>query len=288
MAIQPSKSIPRVKASDGAQNIFNTMMEAGGVIIENFLTDKQINRLNQDLDKPFHEFRAGSSNEGELYKIFHGEQTKRLTNLVTHSEVFRYEILDYELLYEILDLVYSESCNGSYWMGSAQAIEIGPGNTAQPLHRDQGQYRVFDLLGPSAPEAMVNFLIAVTEFTEENGATRVIPGSHKWQDFGVEGDPDKTIPAIMKPGDALFITGKTIHGGGANTTEDERRRGIAFSFVASYLTPEEAYPFQIDLDVAKKMSVRAQRSVGFRSLYPARTSGLWQHDFAELANYLHL
>ena len=83
---------------------------------------------------------------------------------------------------------------------------------AQVLHRDQGQYPIFDLLGHKAPEATVNFLIALTDFTEENGATRVIPGSHFWEDYSDLGSPEQTVPAIMKAGDAVIMSGKTVHG----------------------------------------------------------------------------
>lgn len=218
---------------------------------------------------------------------FHGEQTKRLTNLVTYSKVFRDDILNNDLLHEILKIVFAQD-NESYWMSAAQAIEIHPGNKAQRLHRDQNQFPVFNLLGPKAPEAVVNFLTALTPFTEINGATRVIPMSNKWENFTDMGSHEDTIPALLNPGDALLITGKTIHGGGANRTQGEKRRGIGFTWSVSYLTPEEAYPFQISREVAKTMTKRAQRAIGFRSQYPANSGGLWQCDYAELADFLKL
>ncbi|KAE8336598.1 hypothetical protein BDV24DRAFT_178484 [Aspergillus arachidicola] len=280
-------NVPRVKASDGAQKIYAAMREAGGVVVEGFLSPEQVQNLNQDLEEPFANLQMGSKSGNAATQTIHGPRTKRLTNLVTHSKVFRQEILDYDLLYDILDLSFAED-DKSYWMSGAQAIEINPGNEAQILHRDQGQFRVFNLIGPSAPEAAVNFLIAVTEFTDENGATRVIPGSHKWPDFTVKGDPNDTVPAEMKPGDALFLSGKTIHGGGANRTASEKRRGVAFFFTCSYLTPEEAFAFQVDKETARGMSKRAQRSIGFRSQFPKNSGGLWQWDFSELADYIGL
>ena len=81
-------------------------------------------------------------------------------------------------------------------------------------------------MGKSGPMVMVNFLIALTDFTEENGATRVIPGSNDWDDYEDRGTPEMTIPAEMKAGDVIFFNGKVSHGGGANVTENERRRGL--------------------------------------------------------------
>lgn len=283
----PTPSIPRLHASEGAKKIHKAMLEAGGVIIEGFLTPEQARQLERDIDEPFAALQMGSKNADPELQDFHGFQTKRLTNLVTHSRIFREEILDMNLVYEILDLGFAKS-KSQYWMNAAQAIEINPGNKAQVLHRDQVMYPVFDLLGPTGPECTMNFLIALTDFTEENGATRVIPGSHKWPDYTQVGHSDMTIPALPKAGDAILLSGKTVHGGGANKTADVKRRAVGFSFGLGYLTPEEAYPFQISMDIVKKMSTRAQRMIGFRSVYPDGGGGLWQVDYTELAEYIGL
>lgn len=86
-----------------------------------------------------------------------------------------------------------------------------------------------------------------------------------WDDYSDLGSPDQTILAIMKAGDAVLMSGKTVHGGGANKTKDEHRRGLAFTLQCSYLTPEEANPFIIGMDIIKQLSPRAQRMLGFRS-----------------------
>ena len=286
IAPSPSARVPCIHVSAGADKILEVVKNHGGVIIKEFLSESEVSSLDKDLTKGFTLVRPGSKFQSESFMDFHGQQTKRLTNVVTHSEVFRYNLLDKDLIYEILDRVF-EYDNKAYWMTAAQAIEIGPGNKAQPLHRDQGQYRVFNMWGQKAPEATVNFLIATTRFTDENGATRVLPGSHIWDDFNVAGNPADTVAAEMEAGDCLFISGKTIHGGGSNRTRDEHRRALAFTFTAAYLTPEEAFPFQISKDIAKTMSKRAQRSIGFRSVFPSPSAGgLWMHDYSELGDYL--
>lgn len=106
--------------------------------------------------------------------------------------------------------------SGAYWLNTAQVIDIGPGNKAQPLHRDLENNYPFVTMGPSGPEAANNFLIALTDFTEENGATRVIPGSHLWPDFTNKGTPEMTIPAEIKlempssSAESLFMEGASI------------------------------------------------------------------------------
>ena len=82
-------------------------------------------------------------------------------------------------------------------------IEIHPGEKAQVLHRDMGNYPVFFRYGPQAPEVMVNMILALRDVSEEAGATRVIPGSHKW-DFDREYTPEMTIPATLKAAQRSF------------------------------------------------------------------------------------
>ena len=221
-------TLPRVKPSEGAAKIHDLTIEYGGVVIEGFPSPSEVKQLNSDIDGPFEALQQGSLSKAEAMKDFHGEQTKRLTNLVTYSKMVREDILNKDLLHGILDIVFAED-NGSYWMSAVQAIEIHPGNKAQRLHRDQSQFRVFNLLGPDGPAAVVNFVTALTPFTEISGATRVIPTSNRWADFDDLGCPEDTIPALMNPGDALLTTGQTVHGGGANRTQGERRRGVGFT-----------------------------------------------------------
>lgn len=91
----------------------------------------------------------------------------------------------------------------------------------------------------------------------------------------------------MKKGDMVVISGKTVHGGGANQTKIPRT-GLAFGFQANYLVPEEAYPFIVDMDLVKQMSPRCQRMIGFRSQYPKNSPGLWQLDYKEIGDHLGL
>ncbi|MFF9094733.1 phytanoyl-CoA dioxygenase family protein [Streptomyces sp. NPDC014802] len=187
-----------------------------------------MNRFNAEIEPPLQALRPGSTHSNEMVAAFHGSNTKRLTNLVTHSATFRNEILEHPLVHEVCDQVFLPE-SGTYWMTTAQVIEIGPHSQAQMLHRDLENWFPFIGMGPDGPEVTLNFLIALTDFTEENGATRVIPGSNHWSDFEDRGTPEQTIPAIMNAGDALLFTGKTAHGGGANRTSDEYRRAVAFA-----------------------------------------------------------
>ncbi|WP_218952166.1 phytanoyl-CoA dioxygenase family protein [Amycolatopsis anabasis] len=269
------------------EEILSVFREDGGVIIKGLLNPEQVDRFNGEIESDLQALAPGSRHEDELVAEFHGRNTKRLTNLVTRSDTFAREVVDHDLVHALADAVFLEE-SGTYWLTTAQVIEIGPGNTAQMLHRDLENWFPFVGMGPSGPEVIINFLIALTDFTDSNGATRVIPGSHRWPDFEDRGTPEQTVPAEMEPGDALFFSGKTAHGGGANRTTDEYRRALSFALNPGYLVGEEAHPFLIDRERAASLSPRVQSLIGFRSQYPTGSPGLWQVDYSELADYLGL
>ncbi|GAB1317932.1 hypothetical protein MFIFM68171_08142 [Madurella fahalii] len=281
MSTTTATKLQQVSASEGPGAVLSAIRKDGAVIIKGLFTRDQVRRLNEEVQPAMDKLAVGSKHTEEWVKDFHGDNTKRLNNVVSLSKTFRHEILENDLIHQLCEEIYLKDAGG-YWMNSAQVIDIGPGSKAQPLHRDQWQFPIFTLCGPDAPEASVNFVVALTEFSDENGATRVIPGSHRWNDFRQNGTPDDTIPAEMEPGDACFITGKVVHGGGANRTKDLTRRGITLVFQCSYLTPEEAYPFLVDKEIAKTLSPRGQRMIGFRSQFLKNSPGVWKGNYGEV------
>jgi ectoine hydroxylase-related dioxygenase (phytanoyl-CoA dioxygenase family) len=260
------------------------------VILQGFLTPVQVSAFNAEIDPHLEAVQAGGSGaRSEASADFHGRQTKRLNRLPVRSRTFREEILDIDVLHDLCHAVFDEE-SGTYWLTTAQLIEIGPGNKPQTLHRDLENHPPFVAMGPAAPEVMVNFLIALTDFSEANGGTRVIPGSQHWADYRDRGTQEMTVPVEMKAGDAFFFSGKVAHGGGANRTADEYRRAIALPLQASFLTPEEPYAFLMDLDQVRGLPHRVQAILGFRSQHPnGAPGGVWFVDSGgELADHLGL
>jgi len=101
-----------------------------------------------------------------------------------------------------------------------QLVTIGPGEPAQMIHRDQWSFDRFQF--PRGFEAEVATMWAVTHFTEESGATRMVVGSHRWEDDPDDVDQALSSPAIMTKGSVLLDLGSIFHGGGANTIEAGR------------------------------------------------------------------
>lgn len=163
--------------------------------------------------------------------------------------------------------------SGDHWLNTGQAIEIGGNSPAQPLHRDLENLPAL-LTGQNRIQIMLNFLIALSDFTSENGATRLIPGSNHWGNYNNRGNFDMTIPATMKAGDVLILGGSMSHGGGFNRTL-QARRALALAFQPSCFTPEEAHPLLVPNHISEKLSTRQKKLLGFDSQYPKDAPPIW-------------
>jgi ectoine hydroxylase-related dioxygenase (phytanoyl-CoA dioxygenase family) len=256
----------------------------GGVIVKSMFSDV-VDDLNAEMNETIFDYKNGIKGNAYMSE-FAGRKTKRVTRLINRSAVFRERILDNEVLLSHMDRHMLQTTD-AYWLSTAQIIELQPGEKAQLLHRDADNYPAFRQFGAAAPEVMMNCLVALSDYTEEMGATRAIPGSHKWQDWRRPVNQADTIPAVMNKGDAFLFSGKLIHGGGANVSE-RPRRALALVFCPGWLVPEEAYPFQIGRQLAGSLSHRARQLIGFRSFHNQKFEGgsLWQVDYEELDDFL--
>ena len=287
-----TKALRRVAKSTPNAEILKIVAEDGGVIVEQFLPNDVIEAFKAEM-APYIAARPPGSPEligtyesGAEPEVDQGwgHNTVRLTKLISRSETFRTKIAADEKLF---DLAKQQLANDHFWMSTAQVIYIGPGSLPQFLHRDLENYPVFRALGRTGPEVMCNSIFAISDFTEANGATRVIPGSNNWDDYDERRDHEDTIPVEMKKGDVLFFSGKVIHGGGGNIS-DEWRFGLSISFCAPYLLPEEAVPLLIDVEMAKALPRHVQQMTGFRSFSLENGARLWTSDYESLAKHFDL
>jgi ectoine hydroxylase-related dioxygenase (phytanoyl-CoA dioxygenase family) len=148
----------------------------------------------------------------------------------------------------------------SYQLHLTQVIDIGPGEPGQLVHRDQWAFDFFPF--PSGYEVECHVMWAMTDFTELNGATRVIPGSHKWEDK-LRPQYEETVPAEMPKGSVFFYVGSVYHGGGANHS-DERRLGINVGYTLSWLRQEENQYLACPPDVARTIDEDLAKLIGYR------------------------
>jgi ectoine hydroxylase-related dioxygenase (phytanoyl-CoA dioxygenase family) len=184
---------------------------------------------------------------------FEGEQTVRIYNLLVHGPAFA-RIPVHANVLPIVEGVLDTGC----LISSLSSIAICEGETPQPIHAD-------DQLMPIAkphPPTVCNTMWAITDFTEANGATRIIPGSHLATESPTYGQHYDSIPAAMPRGSVLVWHGSLWHGGGANTTS-ERRIGIAMNYCAGYIRQQENQQLGIPREIAAGFSERLQRLCGY-------------------------
>ncbi len=161
-------------------------------------------------------------------------------------------------------------------VSSLSSIAIEPGESAQPIHADD---QLIPLTKPHVP-TVCNTMWALTDFTEANGATRIIPGSHLRDHSPDFGAPYDSIAAEMPAGSVLVWHGSLWHGGGANTT-DERRVGIAMNYCAGWIRQQENQQLGIPREVAAGFSPRLRQLCGY-GVYNGLIGHIDKHSPAEM------
>jgi ectoine hydroxylase-related dioxygenase (phytanoyl-CoA dioxygenase family) len=183
---------------------------------------------------------------------FEGFSTRRIYALFAKTRAFD-GLATHPLLLAVLDKVLGPS----YQLSAPTGIEIGPGEKAQVLHTDDG---IYPLPRPH-PDVVLNTMWAFDDFTVDNGATRVVPGSHRWADR-MPVDPDETVTVTMPAGSVLFILGTLWHGGGANNT-DRPRLGVLLEYAAGWLRQQENHILAVPRNVVRTLEPRLQELLGY-------------------------
>ena len=273
-----TRSLERVDAGASTQAMIAAIERDGAVVVEQMVDRVTINTMRDAIVRHALGVDPGSRDRG-LWPYFHGVRTKRFTHLGRLSPAF-FDLLANPTMAAISDATLLPQC-GSYWLNTAQAMLIGPGEPAQVLHRDATNWAHLARMGwPAVPEITISAMIALDATRDELGATRVIPGSHRWSD-AERGDAAASVPVELEPGSALVYSGKVLHGGGANATKNEWPNAMPMSFVLGWLSPEDANAMQYDPDEIAHLPDRSKRLPGFSSYDPSPHAAgrLWLKDF---------
>ena len=188
---------------------------------------------------------------------FYPGNTQRITALVARSEVCR-EWLLHPIFRRVIDDVLLPNCE-QYQLHVSSALVVGPGARKQVLHREDDVYAFFKV---PRPDMIVASMWAITDFTAANGATQIVPGSHKWSADRVA-TPEETLQAEMSAGDVLLWHGGTLHGAGANVS-DEWRYGVFLSFSLGWLRQEENQYLDVPPHIAEQLPKEIRDLVGYK------------------------
>lgn len=187
---------------------------------------------------------------------FEGHQTQRVYCLVAKSRAFDRLVLDPE----VLDLT-ERLLGPNFLLTATLAIKLEPGESAQDFHWDDIFYKV----PRPRPAISVSTLWAIDDFTEQNGATLVYPGSHRWGD-GPPPSPPEVVATTMKAGSVLVYHGTLVHAGGANRTDGERL-GISIQYATAWARQQENFMMALGVDGARELPPRLQELIGY-SIHP--------------------
>lgn len=185
--------------------------------------------------------------------LFLGTRTRRVFNLLGRDDVFA----AVPLHEPVLDLV-EQVLGPELLLSSLTAIDIHPGQVAQPLHADDAS---IPLARPHQPLAVVA-IWTLTDFTADNGGTRLVPGTHRADRRPRPDDEVETIATTMRAGSVLVYNGSIWHGGGANTS-DGRRIGIVCNYYAGWLRQEENQLLALEREQVARFPPRLRRMVGY-------------------------
>jgi len=186
---------------------------------------------------------------------FTGVATTRTGALVARSPASRALVMHPAIL-SACDAYLLRACD-RYQLHLTQVIRIRPGQPRQALHRDRLAWGGF-LKGV---EPQFNTIWAMTDFTADNGATRVVPGSPTWPE-GRRAEPHEIVQAEMKAGSVLLYSGSVIHGGGENRA-DHDRIGINITYCLGWLRQEENQYLSCPPEVARTLDRKLQALLGY-------------------------
>jgi ectoine hydroxylase-related dioxygenase (phytanoyl-CoA dioxygenase family) len=223
----------------------------GGAIIDRLIDADLVDRVLSET-APFLDATPGGGDE------FSGRLTRRTGSLIARSPSFR-ELAAHPAVLGVCDEILGPNAS-TYQLHLTQIIDIGPGESAQPLHRDHWAWDFFAF--PAGFEVEISTIWAMQDFTERNGATRLVPGSHLWTDDRKPSQTD-TVPAEMERGSVLLYTGSLFHGGGANHS-DRTRTAVNIDYCLGWLRQEENQYLSCPPEVARDLPVELARLIGYR------------------------
>lgn len=260
--------------SSSGEDIYTAIEDDGVVIVEDFLSPSVIEALNSELQPHIDACKPRVVNN--MYDDFLGGYTVRLHGVTAKAPSFPNVMIDPRIM-SVMDQLLKPNCT-DYRLSAAELIEIRGGETAQPIHRDDDSW---PRAAQSASPLVVNVMIALSDYTAENGATVVVPGSHKW-DLEREPQPEEITQAVMSPGSVAIFTGQTLHGGGKNVS-GVPRRGLSVSYCHGWLVPVENSWLGVPLDKVRMLPERAQSMLGY-DVYDGTSRGSGQINMYEVGS----
>lgn len=238
--------------SDLGWRVAEAVEAEGYAIVTNLIDVERCRVLVAEIDRieADHDIEYGAND-------FEGFQTRRVFNLIARGEAFRKLVIDEKLL-SIVGAIVGDG----FLLSGTTSMHIGPGETPQLLHADDG---MISLPRPH-PATLVTTMWALSDFREETGATHLVAASHRKVEMPRPGEVHESIAAEMTAGSVLILHGSTWHGGGANTTTDVQRYGLSIQYVAGWCRQQQNLMLGTPREVVAEYPRKLQELIGY-SMY---------------------
>jgi ectoine hydroxylase-related dioxygenase (phytanoyl-CoA dioxygenase family) len=242
--------IQRLSAEASAAEVSAALRDHGVVIVECLADPTLCDCVAAELEPWLQETPTGGDD-------FAGRNTRRTGALLTRCPS-SLAMVAHPLILDVVDRsLWADKT--TFQLHLTQSIAIGPDSPPQTLHRDQWCFDFFPF--PADVDVEVSTIWALDDFTEVNGATRVVPDSHRLPN-GTRFAYEQSLPAEMPRGSVVLYLGSTYHGGGANRS-DRTRVGINVDYVLGWLRQEENQYLSYTLDEVRQFPERVQRLLGY-------------------------
>ncbi len=244
-----SASIEHLPPDANPEKVAEALARDGAVIVDDVDRDGALDRVREEM-QPFIDATQSGPDD------FTGRHTRRTGGLIARSPA-SHALIQHPLVLGTVAKVLGHSM--SHHLHLTQIIDIGPGEPAQAIHRDQWAFDFFPF--PKGYDVQCNTIWAMTDFTERNGATRVVPGSHLFEDK-LQLSLEDTIPAEMSKGSVLVYNGAVYHGGGPNRS-DAHRLGLNVTYAVGWLRQEENQYLTVPREQARELPDDLLRLMGY-------------------------
>jgi ectoine hydroxylase-related dioxygenase (phytanoyl-CoA dioxygenase family) len=259
-------TIERFRPDSDPDAVYAALQRDGALIVDGLLTPEVVRQVNDDVEADVAACDPAEAYFNPVINAFQGPTTRQVAAMPGRSRAFALDVMCHPLLLALCDRVLLPSC-ARYQLNLGHLLERGPGAEDQWLHRDE---LVWSDVPQPHPELQLASVVALVDFTRDNGATRVVPGSHRWPDRSlpameqvvVSVEPEQIAYAEMAAGSAVVYLGSTIHGGGANST-DVPRRGAHLSYCLGWLRTEENNYLSIPPEYVASLPRHAQELLGY-------------------------
>lgn len=247
-------TIPRMKSSESTDEMARALGEAGCLVVTEAFDDALRSSVAQDM-RPHLDALPAEWIETDDPEAFYPGYTRRAIAVVERSEAAR-ELVMHPVSAALCEHHLGPNCE-RYQLHVTGALEVGPGAREQILHREEDSFPTFVL---PKPNLVVASMWAISDFTADNGGTRLVPGSHLWPQDRAH-TPDEVAAAEMPAGSVLYWMGGALHGAGANIS-DSRRFGLILTYSVGWVRQEENQYLSIAPETVGKLSPELQALTG--------------------------